>query len=105
MDTIHEMAHWLEEYGDDYRQKVFDLFERLVDKSQELPIPGKKDEYYYRPKIDMPYEYCTKICRYQGRITGTELVSMFISDIVSDPYEFVKNYPEYYSEMIRLLRK
>ena len=104
--TIHEMGHWLEDLdGDAHVKAVRFLNDRT--KGEELqPLrelkPGyeyRDDEWAHPDKFTDPY-----MGKYYDYNEATEIISMGMEEMWSDPAGFAVADPEYFDFMYNLLR-
>lgn len=104
-DIAHEMGHWLEARDPEIRRKAVEFYERRT-AGEEATWLGRgfaKDEIAKRDKFMDPY--MGKVYTDDdGRIYSTEITSMGIGMLYTDPIRVATEDPDFFDFLIRTLR-
>lgn len=106
--SLHEAMHWLEKVDKKIGQKSIDFLEKrtLNDKEEKLSkITGIKYKPNEMAKKDNFFNaYCGKIYKNEKGYYATEILSMGLQELLSNPIEFYKNDKDYFKFVISILK-
>lgn len=106
----HEVGHILETRDKNVLQKAIDFHAKRTVGQQEIALSkidkGKNYKSSERAFPDkFPDPYCGKIYRKGMDVQATEIVSMGLEYMYSDPIKFLRDDPEYFGFIFDLLRE
>ncbi|MGN0015426.1 MAG: hypothetical protein ACI37T_08425, partial [Candidatus Gastranaerophilaceae bacterium] len=109
LTALHEAMHWLEETDKHIGQKSIEFLEKRTvnDKEEKLSVLTGNTGYkvYEVAKKDNFFSpYCGKIYKINNKYYGTEILSMGIEELLSNPIKFYKNDKEYFKFVINVLK-
>lgn len=109
LTALHEAMHWLEDVDKSIGQKSIEFLEKRTvnDKEEKLSVLTGNSAY-------MPWEvakkdnfhsvYCGKIYKNSNGYYATEILSMGLQELLSNPIEFYKKDREYFKFVISVLK-
>ena len=110
LTALHETMHWLEDVDKNIGQKsiVFLKNRTVNDKEEKLSVLTGNSAYKpweVAKKDNFPNPYCGKIYKNNtNQYLGTEILSMGLQELLSNPIEFYKNDKEYFKFVIGILK-
>ena len=104
--VVHELGHWLEDFDEGVHKRAVAFLERRTAgepvKSLADIFPGASYDSYEMTKVDkFIHPYMGKI--YSGG-RATEIISMGLEQLYSDPLGFARTDPDYFDFIWNLLR-
>lgn len=110
LTALHEAMHWLEEVETNIGQKSIEFLEKRTINDFEEKLSKLTGNKFYKnweiaKKDNFFNPYCGKIYKNsQNQYYGTEILSMGLQELISNPIEFYKKDKEYFKFVIGILK-
>lgn len=108
--ALHEAMHWLEEVETNIGLKSIEFLEKRTINDFEEKLSKLTGNKFYKnweiaKKDNFFNPYCGKIYKNsQNQYYGTEILSMGLQELISNPIEFYKKDKEYFKFVIGILK-
>lgn len=104
--VVHELGHWLEDKDPDVHEKAVAFLEERTEGEAAIPLQRATGNPRYRPnemtkKDKFIHPYSGK--QYSGGYS-TEIISMGVEHMYSEPVEFATKDPQYFDFIYDLMR-
>ena len=129
VSTAHEIAHWMESSMPELKKKMLELYSKITE-GAPIPIPGHPGEFYRKATIPVPSNYYVKdyaasiehvlnskkhkntpahlkdAYRQEKKpiMESTELLSGFFEELLKNPTQLAKDYPEFFNQIMEILK-